>query len=86
MTAENRYYATGKRKNAVARVWMSLARATFRSQAARGRYFGRETLQMVVQQPLKLTGHGRPVDFYILADAAASPARRSRPARHLQGP
>ena len=51
----DRYYATGKRKSAVARVWL---------QAGDGKiiinkrdinvYFGRETSKMVLQQPLEL--------------------------------
>jgi small subunit ribosomal protein S9 len=53
---EDRFYATGKRKNAIARVWL---------QPGSGRllvndkpldvYFGRKTSQMVVMQPFELT-------------------------------
>lgn len=51
-----RYYATGKRKNAVARVWLSKGKGTV---TINGRvfdeYFGRPVSRMVIMQPLELT-------------------------------
>lgn len=51
-----RFYATGKRKNAVARVWLTKVKANQTSSIlVNGRkledYFGRPVLQMVVNQP-----------------------------------
>ena len=54
--AEKRYYGTGRRKESVARVWLTEGPETFEIN---GRpiddYFTRETLKMVVRQPLNLT-------------------------------
>ena len=48
-------YATGKRKNAIARVWLSPGEGKIIVNAkVLGDYFGRETLQMMVRQPLEL--------------------------------
>ncbi len=69
MMAENRYYATGKRKNAVARVWMKPGNGEIRiNKRSMDEYFGRETLRMVCQQPLSLTGNTGKFDFYIICD------------------
>ena len=50
-----RYYATGHRKNATAKVWLTPGEGKI---VINGRpmneYFGRKTLEMVVQQPLAL--------------------------------
>lgn len=49
-------YATGKRKNAVARVLISSGSGKITvNNKELGDYFGRETLQMMVRQPLELT-------------------------------
>ncbi|MBI5180735.1 MAG: 30S ribosomal protein S9 [Nitrospirae bacterium] len=49
-------YATGKRKNAVARILISpgSGKITVNNKELSD-YFGRETLQMMVRQPLELT-------------------------------
>lgn len=56
MAESIRYYATGKRKSAIARVWLmpgngkiTVNRRTFEE------YFPLETQKMLVQEPLKLT-------------------------------
>lgn len=49
-------YSTGRRKEAVARVWLSpvgTGKIVVNYQEV-GSYFGRETLRMVVRQPLEL--------------------------------
>jgi small subunit ribosomal protein S9 len=55
--AEQRFYATGKRKTAVARVWLQpgAGRVTINKQAL-DQYVDRETAKMVIYQPLVLTG------------------------------
>ena len=57
MIAEQRFYATGKRKTAVARVWLQpgAGRVTINKQTL-DEYVDRETAKMVIYQPLVLTG------------------------------
>ena len=54
--ATERTYATGRRKNATARVWISLGTGEFTVNGKPlDEYFGRETLVMSAQQPFDLT-------------------------------
>jgi small subunit ribosomal protein S9 len=55
--AEQRFYATGKRKTAVARVWLQpgAGRVSINKQPL-DQYVDRETAKMVIYQPLVLTG------------------------------
>lgn len=51
-----RHYATGKRKNAIARVWLKPGSGTcLVNDRPLDAYFGRQTSQMVVMQPFELT-------------------------------
>jgi small subunit ribosomal protein S9 len=54
-TADSRTYATGKRKTAIARVWLKAGTGTI---VVNGKpiddYFERETSRMVLRQPLEL--------------------------------
>ncbi len=54
--AENKYYGTGRRKNAIARVWIlpGTGNVTINNREL-GEYFGKKTLEMIVRQPLELT-------------------------------
>jgi small subunit ribosomal protein S9 len=53
LDAQGRAYATGKRKNAVARVWVTRgAGKIFVNDKDFTEYFARPVLQMVVQQPI----------------------------------
>ena len=53
---EDRYYATGKRKNAIARVWLKPGSGTITvNDRSIDDYFGRRTSQMIVRQPFELT-------------------------------
>ena len=66
---DNRIYATGKRKTSVARVWMTPGEGKISiNRRPLDDFFGRQVLQMIVQQPLSLTGTMGQFDFYILAD------------------
>ena len=50
------FYATGRRKHAVARVWMAPGTgAIVVNERPMEAYFGRATSRMVVKQPLELT-------------------------------
>ena len=54
--AEERYYATGKRKTAIARVWMKLGDGKIViNKRPIDEYLTTETAKMVVVQPLELT-------------------------------
>lgn len=51
-----RHYATGKRKNAIARVWIKPGSgACIVNDRTMDAYFGRETSRMVIMQPFELT-------------------------------
>ncbi len=66
---ENRYYATGKRKTSVARIWMTPGEGKMQiNKRDLDDYIPRETLQLLVYQPLVLTGTRGQFDFYILAN------------------
>ncbi len=50
-------YATGKRKTAIARVWLAPGEGKFLvNERALKEYFGRETSELIVLQPFDLTG------------------------------
>jgi small subunit ribosomal protein S9 len=53
----SRYYATGKRKNSIARVWMmpGSGRVTINDRPM-DQYFGRDVLKMIIRQPFEVTG------------------------------
>jgi small subunit ribosomal protein S9 len=56
MMAEQKFYATGKRKTSIARVWMKPGTGNIViNKRTLDEYFGRETSKMVVRQPLELT-------------------------------
>lgn len=54
--ADQKYYATGKRKTSIARVWMTPGSGNIViNKRPLDVFFGRETSKMVVRQPLELT-------------------------------
>ncbi|NOQ41988.1 MAG: 30S ribosomal protein S9 [Desulfuromusa sp.] len=54
--AEQKFYATGKRKTSIARVWMKPGTGEIViNKRPLDIFFGRETSKMVVHQPLALT-------------------------------
>jgi len=55
--AVSRFYATGKRKNSIARVWMmpGNGKITVNERPA-DQYFGRDVLKMIIRQPFEVTG------------------------------
>jgi small subunit ribosomal protein S9 len=56
MAAAKKYYATGRRKTSVARVWLTEGNGNvvINKQDMKA-YFGRETSVMLVEQPLEIT-------------------------------
>ena len=56
--AEQRFFATGKRKTSVARVWLTPGTGNIVvNKRSLDEYFGRETSKMVIMQPLELTNN-----------------------------
>lgn len=61
-----RAYATGKRKNAVARVWIKPGRGTITVNAKDyTKYFARPVLQMLLQQPLAAANRASQYDINV---------------------
>ena len=51
-----KFYGTGRRKNAIAKVWVTPGTGTITvNQKDLATYFGKKTLEMIVRQPLELT-------------------------------
>ncbi len=63
LDAFGRAYATGKRKNAIARVWVrpGSGRITVNKQDIES-YFARPVLRMIIQQPLNITDRSEQLD------------------------
>ncbi len=52
----DQYYATGRRKEAIAKVWIQPGKGNITvNKRDLGSYFGRKTAEMIVRQPLVLT-------------------------------
>jgi small subunit ribosomal protein S9 len=64
--ALGRSYATGKRKNAIARVWIKPGKGVVtvngRDQAV---YFARPVLRMIIEQPFQVVGRSGEFDVYV---------------------
>ncbi len=58
------YYATGRRKTAVARVWLKPGSGKIRVNSLdMSSYFKREALEMIIRQPLETTGNSDAFDI-----------------------
>jgi small subunit ribosomal protein S9 len=56
MAQEMKFYGTGRRKNAIAKVWISPGNGVISvNEKELDQYFGKKTLEMIVRQPLDLT-------------------------------
>jgi small subunit ribosomal protein S9 len=65
----NHHYGTGRRKSAVARVFIKPGKGQFVvNEKPVDEYFGRETGRMVVRQPLVLTNHLSTFDVMVNVD------------------
>ncbi|MCX5886901.1 MAG: 30S ribosomal protein S9 [Proteobacteria bacterium] len=63
---EKRYCATGRRKNAVARLWLQEGKGKFVvNEMTLNEYFLRDTARMVIQQPLELTDTIGKFDIFV---------------------
>jgi len=64
--AEQKFYATGKRKTSVARVWMKPGEGKIVvNKRTIDEYFGRETSKMIIRQPLELTDNIGKYDIFV---------------------
>lgn len=60
------YYATGRRKSATARVYMRPGNGQFLvNKRTLDEFFPRETLKMIIHQPLQLTETDGTMDIYV---------------------
>lgn len=63
--SENRFYATGRRKCSVARVWIKLGTGNIVvNKKSHDDYFVRETARMVSLQPVELANMSGKLDIY----------------------
>ena len=63
---EKRFYATGKRKSAIARIYMKEGSGILTVNKRNfDDYFTRDSLKMLIQQPLELVGKKENFDFFI---------------------
>jgi len=63
--AEDRFYATGKRKTSIARVWLKPGSGQFKiNNRSLDEYFKREVLKMIIQQPFGLTDTAGKYDVF----------------------
>ncbi|MFN3740661.1 MAG: 30S ribosomal protein S9 [Thermodesulfovibrionales bacterium] len=63
------YNATGRRKRSIARVWLKPGTGNIIvNQKPADSYFPRETLRMVIRQPLEITGTVSKYDIYALVE------------------
>ena len=64
--ADQRFYATGRRKASVARVWIKPGTGEFVvNKRTLDEYFGRETSKMVVRQPFEVTDNAGKFDVFV---------------------
>ena len=63
---QQRYYATGKRKSAIARVYMKAGSGNIVvNKRSYDEYFTRPSLKMVIKQPFEITGKKDQFDLYV---------------------
>ncbi len=63
---EKRFYATGKRKCAIARIYMKEGSGVLTVNKRNfDDYFTRDSLKMIIQQPIELVGKKGKFDFFI---------------------
>ena len=67
MVQKKVYYATGKRKTSIARVYMTKGKGVFTvNKKPMDEYFGRETSSMIINQPLDVVDMHNKFDFNII--------------------
>jgi small subunit ribosomal protein S9 len=78
----DRFYATGRRKTSVARVWIrpGAGRIVVNRRAFED-YFPRETLRMIIAQPLEVTSTVGQFDIFVTV-AGGGPSGQAGAVRH----
>lgn len=77
-----RSYATGKRKTAVARVWIKPGRGRIVvNDKDHADYFGRPVLQMIIKQPLVAAGRNEQYDVFCTVQGSG-PSGQAGAVRH----
>ncbi|MBY0421526.1 MAG: 30S ribosomal protein S9 [Parvularculaceae bacterium] len=80
--AEGRSYATGKRKTAVARVWIKPGKGKITvNDRDHTEYFGRAVLQMIIKQPLVVAERKDQFDVWCTV-AGSGPSGQAGAVRH----
>ena len=80
--AEGRAYATGKRKTAVARVWIKPGHGKITvNDRDHKEYFGRPVLQMIIKQPLVAAARNDQFDV-VCTVAGSGPSGQAGAVRH----
>lgn len=63
---QERYYATGKRKSAIARVYMKSGSGNIVvNKRSYEEYFTRPSLKMIIRQPFEITGKNGQFDLFV---------------------
>ncbi|MEL6364568.1 MAG: 30S ribosomal protein S9 [Pseudomonadota bacterium] len=80
--AQGRSYATGKRKTAVARVWIKPGSGRIVvNKKDHAEYFGRPVLQMIIKQPLQVAERADQFDIYCTV-TGSGPSGQAGAVRH----
>ena len=79
----DRFYGTGRRKTSIARVWVrpGAGRIVVNRRAFED-YFPRETLRMIIAQPLQVTGTAGQLDITITV-GGGGPTGQAGAVRHV---
>lgn len=73
MAIEIQYYGTGRRKRAVARVYLRPGSGKIQiNRRAFKEYFPNETLQMIIRQPLRMTETANKFDILVNVDGGGT--------------
>ncbi len=68
MAETTRYYGTGKRKNAIAKVWLSSGQGNITvNNRTTSNYFGRASLEALIMQPFEVTETVGKFDVFVRA-------------------
>jgi len=79
---EDRFYGTGRRKTSVARVWLKPGTGQLRVNKRNfEEYFRRDTLRMMINYPLELTGTLGKFDIFINV-SGGGPSGQAGAVRH----
>ena len=79
MAVKKVYYATGRRKTSVARVYMTKGKGIFTvNKKPMDEYFGRETSSMIVNQPLDVVDMHNKFDLILSLKVVVTQDKRAQ--------